>query len=134
MALYKGERRLTSLQWHQATSMKVRFRGHKGDQAQQGSVIVRKRDDASETRSGVGAGGGAVALMAELRSVYPTMPESAPLSYRCGNDVRVWRYPEALAALRQVAAKADDPSEVGLHSLRIGAATTLAAGGMYHRG
>ena len=69
--------------------------------------------------------------MVELLSVYPTMPESAPLSsYRCGNEVRVWRYPEALAALRQVAAKAgDDSSEVGLHSLRIGAATTPAAGG-----
>ena len=38
--------------------------------------------------------------------------------------------PGALAALRQVAARAgDDPSEVGLHSLRIGAGTTLAAGG-----
>ena len=38
--------------------------------------------------------------------------------------------PGALAALRQVAARAgDDPSEVGRHSLRIGAATTLAAGG-----
>ena len=69
--------------------------------------------------------------MVELLSVYPTMPESAPLSsYWCGNEVRVWRYPEALAALRQVAAGAGhDPSEVGLHSLRIGAATTLAAGG-----
>ena len=33
VALYKGERRLTSLQWHQATSIVVRFRGHKGDQA-----------------------------------------------------------------------------------------------------
>ena len=43
--------------------------------------------------------------------------------------------PEALAALRQVAARAGhDPSEVGLHALRIGAATTLAAGGTYHRG
>ena len=42
----------------------------------------------------------------------------------------MWRYPEALAALGQVAARAgDDPSEVGLHSLRIGAATTLAADG-----
>ena len=110
-----------------ATSIEVCFRGHKGDQAQQGSV--RTRDDASGTRSGVGAGGGAVALMVELLSVYPRMSESAPLlSYRCGNEVRVWRYPEALAALRQVAARAgDDPSEVGLHSLR--AATTLAAGG-----
>ena len=87
----------------------------------------RKRNDAS----GVGAGDGAVALMVELLSVYPTMPESAPLSsYRCGNEVRVWRYTEALAALRQVAARAgDDPSEVGLHLLSIGAVTTLAAGG-----
>ena len=93
----KGGRRLASLQWHQDTSIEVRFRGHKGDQAQQGSVIVRTRDDASGTRSGVGAGGGAVALMVELLSVYPTMPESAPLSsYRCGNEVSVWRYPEPL--------------------------------------
>ena len=53
VALYKGERRLTSLQWHQATSIEVRFRCHKGDQAQQGSVIVRTRDDASGTRSGL---------------------------------------------------------------------------------
>ena len=121
---------MTSLQWHQVTSIEVHFRGHKGDQAQQGTVIVRTGDDASGTRSGVGAGGRAVALMVELPSVYPTMPESVPLSYRCGNEVRVWRYPEALAALRQVAAKAgDDSSEVGLHSLRIGAATMLAAGG-----
>ena len=69
--------------------------------------------------------------MLELLSVYSTMPESAPLSsHRCGNEVRVWRYPEALAALRQVAARAgNDPSEVGLNSLRIGVATTLAAGG-----
>ena len=118
------------MQWHQATSIEVRFRGNKGDQAQQGSVIVRARDDDSGTRSGVGAGSGAVTLMVELRSVYPTMPKRAPLSYRCGNEVRVWRHPEALAALRQVPARAgDDPSEVGLHSLRIGTATTLAAGG-----
>ena len=50
--------------------------------------------------------------------------------YRYGNDIRVWRYPEALAALHQVAAReGDDPSEVWLHSLRIGAATMLAARG-----
>ena len=63
MALYKGERRLTSLQWHQATSIEVRFRGHKSDQAQQGSLIVRTRNDAPGARSGVGASGGAVALV-----------------------------------------------------------------------
>ena len=71
MALYKGERRLTSVRWHQATSIEVRFHGRKGDQAQPGSVIVRTRDDASGTRSGVGTGGGTVALMVELLSVYP---------------------------------------------------------------
>ena len=99
MALYKGERRLASLQWHQATSIEVRFRGHKGDQARQGSVIVRTRDDASGMRSGVGAGGGAVALMVELLSVYPTMPESAPLSFigvvtrlECGDTRRPSRH------------------------------------------
>ena len=92
--------------------------------------LYRTRDDPSGTRSGVGAGGGAVALMVELLSVYPTTSESAPLSYRCGNKVKVWRYPKAPAALRQVAARAGDgPSEVGLHSWRIGAATTPAAGG-----
>ena len=36
VALYRGGRRLTSLQWHQVTSIEVRFRGHKGDQGQQG--------------------------------------------------------------------------------------------------
>ena len=75
---HQGERRLASLQWHQATSIEVRFHGHKGDQAQQGSVIVRTRDDASGTPSGLGAGGGGVALMVELLSVYPTMPEVPP--------------------------------------------------------
>ena len=78
VVLYKRERRLTSLQWKQATNIEVRFRGHKGDEAQQGSVVMRTRDDASGTRSGVGAGGGVVALMVELLSVYPTLPESAP--------------------------------------------------------
>ena len=119
------------MQWHQATSIEVRFRGPKGDQAQQGSVIVRKRDDASGTRSGVGGGGSAVDLIVVLLSVYPTMPESAPLSsYRCGNEVRVWRRIEAFVALRKVAARAgDDLIEVGLHSLRIGAAIMLAARG-----
>ena len=40
----------------------------------------------------------------------------------------MWRYTEALEA--QVVAEAGvDPNEVVLHSARIGAATTLAAGG-----
>lgn len=131
VALYAGGQQLGSLQWHQATSIEVCFRGHKGDQAQQGSVIVRTRDDAKGARSGVGAGGGAVALMVELLSSFPTLPDSAPLSsYRYNSEVRVWGYTEALGSLRQVVARAGyNPSEVALHSLRVGVATTLAAGG-----
>ena len=76
--LYKRERRLTSLQWKQATNIEVRFRGHKGDEAQQGSVVVRTRDNAWGMRSGVGAGGGAVALMVALLSGYPTCRNAPP--------------------------------------------------------
>ena len=89
------------------------------------------RDDARGTRSGVGEGGGAVALMVELLSSYPTLPHSAPpSSYRYANEVRVWGYTEALRPLRQVLEKeGDDPSKVDLHSSLIGAVTTLAARG-----
>ena len=45
VALHAGRRQLGSLQWHQATSIEVSFRGDKGDQVHQTSVIVRTRDD-----------------------------------------------------------------------------------------
>ena len=93
---------------------------------------MRIRDDACGACSGVGAGGVAVSLMVGLMSDYLALPEGVSLSScRHGNEVRVWGYAEALAAIRLVVAKAgDDPSEVALRSMRIGAATTtLAAGG-----
>ena len=63
VALYGGGGRLISLQWHhQATSVEVRSRGHKGDQAQQGSDIVRTRDDAWGPRHRRSYGGIAVWL------------------------------------------------------------------------
>ena len=47
----------------------------------------------------------------------------------------MWEYTEALKSLHQVIEKAgDDPSEVGLHSLRIAAVTALAAGGEVPQG
>ena len=46
-----------------------------------------------------------------------------------GNEVRVRKRFEALEVLRRVATKTgDDPTEVSLYSLRIGAATPRAAG------
>ena len=136
VALHKGERRLTSLQWHRATSIEVRFRGHKGDQTQQGSVSVRTRDDASWTRSGVGAGSGAVALMAELLSVYPTMPESSPLfrigvvtRLECGDTRRLSRHFARWQRRQEMMpAKSGSTHCVSVQSLR------WRPGGTCHRG
>ena len=53
-----------------------------------GCIIVRTREEVTGPRSGVGTGGGAVALMAEVMASGITLPESAPLSsYTCGRVV-----------------------------------------------
>lgn len=97
---------------------------------------MRKRDDAWGARSGLGAGGGAVALMVDLLSGYPTLPESALLSpYRFDNKVRAWRCTEVHGGPRGTSPeRGGDPSEVGPHSLRVGAVITLAAEGRCGRG
>ena len=51
-------------------------------------------------------------------------------SYRQSEHVTVWTYEQALRALREVVAESgQDPAEFALHSLRIGGASRLAAGG-----
>lgn len=117
--------------WRQADRIEVHFRGHKGDQEQTGDVRARTRDDVYGPRSGYRAGGGAVALMVELLSCHPTLPDSAPLSsFRSGREVKVFKYGQALRALREIVQRSGrDPKEFALHSLRIGGASTLAAGG-----
>ena len=69
--------------------------------------------------------------MVELLSCHPTLPDGAPLSsYHSGREIRVHKYDQALRALREVVEKSGgDPKELALHSLRIGGASTLAAGG-----
>ena len=82
-------------------------------------------------RAGYRAGGGAVDPMLELLSCHTTLPADAPLSsYRSGNEVIVVTYNQALQALRELVAVAGrNPMDFGLHSLRIGGASTLAVGG-----
>ena len=85
------------LQWGDADRVEVRFRGHTGDQAQVGNVIVRTRSEFRGPCSELGAGDGAVALMVALLSCFGALPEHAPLSsYRSGRQVRVWGYGQAL--------------------------------------
>ena len=109
----------------------MRVRGHKGEQDQIGSVRVRTRDDITGPHAGFRADGGAVALVVELMSCHRSLLASAPISsYNCGKSVRVLRYGHALQAFRDIVANAGRrPEHFSLHSLRIGGATTLAAGG-----
>ena len=74
---------------------------------------MRTHVDAFGARSGVKAVGGAVALMVELLSGYPTLPESATRSsYRYGKEVRVRGYPQALRALRELVVEAMIPEKL----------------------
>ena len=109
------------MQWRQADKIEVRFRGHKGDQNQKGNVRARTRDEAYGPRSGCRAAGGAVDLMVALLSCHSTLPDSAPLaSYRCGREVKVMKYNQALQALREIVERTGrNPKEFALYSLRI---------------
>ena len=78
VAFFAGESQLDILGWHRADRVEMPFRGRKGDQGQAGSVIVRTRSAGRDPRSGLGTGGGAVALMVDLLSRYPALPEHAP--------------------------------------------------------
>ena len=131
VALFSGETQLEFVHGRRADKMEVHFRGHKGDQDQNGEVRARTRDETSGKQSGYRANGGAVALMVELMSCHATLPDDAPLSsYRSGREVKVLRYGEALRAFREVVKKSGhEPKDFALHSLRIGGASTLAAGG-----
>ena len=126
-------RALSSMQWRQATSVQVRFRGHKGDQAQQGSSVIRVRDVSHGPHSQIGAGGGAVALLVELMSCHMALPGNTPLCSfhrEGGAGTAVLGYRRALKAFRQMVELVEDnPKNFGLHSLRIGGATAMAAGG-----
>ena len=131
VASFAGDAQLAYVLWPTADKIEVRLRGHKGDRGMIGSVRVRTRDKITGPRSGCRAGGGTVALMVELVSCHRSLPTSAPLSsYNCGKSVRVLRYGHALRAFRDIVANAGRrPEHFALHSLRIGGATTLAAGG-----
>jgi len=131
VAFFSGKVQLDFVHWRRADKVEIRFRGHKGDQFQIGDVKVRTRDEVSGPRAGYRVNGGAVALMVELLSLHATLPADAPLSsYRSGREVKVVTYNQALRAFRELVEKAGrDPKEFALHSLRIGGASTLAAGG-----
>ena len=53
-------------------------------------------------------------------------------SYRIGREVKVLKYGQALQAFRELVKKSGrDPKDFALHSLRIGGASILVAGGRF---
>jgi len=109
--------------------VEVHFRSSKGDQFRKGAVVTRKRSGPPRL---VEAGGGAVDLMIELLSCYMFLPSHAPLVVFGIGSGRwaMWTTSQAEKALRQVVTLAGwQLAEYALHSLRIGGATFLAAGG-----
>lgn len=95
-------------------------------------MLVRTRGAASGPLLQVEADGGAVAALVNLCLLDTGLSGDAPLSaYREGKRVMVWSSRRATEAVRQIASRAGrDAMKVSLHSMRIGSATTLAAGGM----
>ena len=129
VAFFRGGRQLEWGQWPTADRVEVRFRGSKGDQLRKGAVLTRARKGPPRP---VGDGGGAVDLMIELLSCYLFLPPSAPLvAFGCGSGRwSMWTQTQATKALRQVVSVAGmQAEEYALHSLRIGGATHLSAGG-----
>lgn len=94
-----------------------------------GAVLTRERRGSPQC---VGDGGGAVDLMVELFSCYHSLHSHAPLDSVSlgGGRWELLTNHWAESALRQVVSLAgSQPAEYALHSLQIGGATHLAAGG-----
>ena len=129
VAFFRGNIQLTVAQWSTADHIEVRLRGSKGDQLRKGAVVTHVRKGPSMR---VGKGGRAVDLMIELMSFYVFLPSSAPLA-ACGvgnGRWSMWTQHQATLALRKVVALAGvRAEEYALHSLKIGGATHLSAGG-----
>lgn len=130
VAFFRGEMQILAPgRWFLADRVELRFRSSKGDQFRKGAVCTRVRQRvgcSGETK------GGAVAVMIELLSLYSWLPSRAPLvAFGVGGGQwAMWTKHQATVALRQVVALAGlPPEEYALHSLRIGGATHLAAGG-----
>ena len=92
---------------------------------------MRTRDEVRGSRSSYSTDGGAVALVLEMMSCLQDLPDRTPLaSYGFGSSARIVRHGRALRAVKEMVVESGrNPDEFALHSLRIGGATTLAAGG-----
>ena len=129
VALFLSSEQLPQARWHLADRVEVRFRSSKADQLRKGSVVTRVRTGPPRS---VEHGGGAVNVIVELLLSFPFLPSHAPLVAFGTDGVSwsMWTKHKATLALRQVVSLAGlPPVEYALHSLRIGGATHLSAGG-----
>ena len=128
-----NERQLQWPFWSLANRVEVRFRASKGDQLPRGAIITRTKEDIVRKGDRASSLPEAVDVVGESSSCFRTLPSEAPLmTYFSSSGVPViWTQSPATKALRQlVAAAGANPIECALHSLRIGGATQLSAGGV----
>ena len=129
VGFFRGSTQLDWTMWGQADCVEVRFRSSKVDQLRDGTMMTCARADPPLP---LRDGSGAVESMIELLSSCMCLPSHAPLAAfgTARDNWPVWTQVRATAALRGVVASARLPAdEYALHSLRIGGATFLSAGG-----
>ena len=81
----------------------VLFAGNNGFEQHMGSLSVRARAEVRGSKSSFRVGGGAVALIMELMSDFPSRLRKALLSsYRSGKSVGVVRYGRAFSSIQGV--------------------------------
>ena len=127
--------------WQQTDNVEGRSRGTRATRNGFEAYAYGHETRFADRGRPTGADGGAVALRLMLMSCFLSLPDHAPLaSYRLGSSVRVVRYGRvdsslrfvrcgrALRAAKRVVAKLRRNPDA-LHSLCIGGATTLTAGG-----
>lgn len=129
VAFFRDDNQLSLDGVKETNKVELRLRSSKADPIRKGVRITRMRSGPPRT---IADGGGAVDVVVELVPLFPSLPSHATLAaFSLGNGTwSVWSKPKATDALRQVVALAGlPPDEFALHSLRIGGATYLAAGG-----
>ena len=80
VAFHAGGTQMEYKRWGQPDRVEVRFKGHKGDQEQMGSVRVRTRIKVCRSKSSFRKANGVVTLLLELMSAFLAFPTTPPSS------------------------------------------------------
>ena len=92
VAFYDGKNLSGGLKWRQADRVEVRFRGHKGDQAEVGSIVVEHVARSAERVWDCDRTEPMSLLWWNCCRVAPCFPNTPLSSCRCKGKVVAWQY------------------------------------------